>query len=115
MGGPPAGRGGIPSGRGSPAGRGSPGPRGAPAARGPPPRGGGMMSRGGGRGAPSPLGGAGRMLPPRQPLQQEQVYEDPYGASAGYEETMVKIIFEPCSEKTGFLHMRKQRRRSASR
>ena len=24
-------------------------------------------------------------------------------------------IFEPCHEKTGFLHMRKQRRRSASR
>ena len=25
------------------------------------------------------------------------------------------IIFEPCSEKTGFFNMRKQRRRSASR
>ena len=89
-GGPAAG--GIPSGRGVPAGRGSPGPRGAPAARGPPPRGGGMLSRGGGRGAPTPLGGAGRMLPPRQPVQ-EPAYEDPYGASAGYEEPMVKIVF----------------------
>ena len=26
-----------------------------------------------------------------------------------------QLILEPCHEKTGFLHMRKQRRRSASR
>ena len=38
----------------------------------------------------------------------------------GFYEEMVKLIFqlssnEPQCEKTGFLHMRKQRRRSASR
>ena len=29
--------------------------------------------------------------------------------------TLLSDIYEPCYEKTGFLHMRKQRRRSASR
>ena len=81
----PAGRGGSYPGRGAPAARGAP-----PTSRAPPP---GSMgaSRGGmsrGRGAPQPMGG-GRMLPPAARQQQPEQYDD-YGASAGYDESMVR-------------------------
>lgn len=87
MRGAPSGRGVPPSGRGGvPVGRGVAGYGGAPAVSRSAPqapmssRGGGLLSRGGGRGAaPPPL--ASRSQP-------EPLYDDSYGASAGYEETM---------------------------
>ena len=39
-----------------------------------------------------------------------------YSPGAGADNSLgSELLYEPCREKTGFLHMRKQRRRSASR
>ena len=106
MRGAPAGRGAPPPGRGGmpPSGRGGPpsqrgGPGGGPSfgatatSRAAPMSGmgarGGMLSRGGGRGAPQQM----TSRPPPQSRQVEPMYDDSYGASAGYEETVVRICF----------------------